>query len=229
MLSEVLFLRKKIELTMAVIVLIAALLAGKSLTKYVSAEVRNNESIVVVVDPGHGDQDPGKIGVNKTLEKDLNLCIALKLKKQLEKNNITVQMTRKDDISLGKNKIEDMKARIKNINEIKPKLVVSIHQNSYHESSINGAQVFYYTHSPEGKKAALIMQNSLLSFHPQNTRQAKANDTYYLLKKTEVPTIIVECGFLSNSEEERKLTDESYQNQVVDAICHGIISYINEK
>lgn len=211
---------------MAITILVASLFVGKTLTKYVSAEISSKQEVTIMIDPGHGGADPGKIGVNKVLEKDLNLIIAKKLKSQLEKNHITVQMTRKDDTSKGNSKIEDLKARIACINEAKPQLVVSIHQNSYHESSIKGAQVFYYTHSPKGEKAAITMQHALLAFDAQNTRQAKANDTYYLLKKTEVPTIIVECGFLSNPEEAEKLTQETYQNQIADAVCHGVQKYL---
>ena len=121
-------------------------------------------------------------------------------------------------------KVQDMKARVQKINEAAPALVVSIHQNSYSEESIHGAQVFYYTHSEAGKKAAEIMQKELLSVDPENTRQAKANDTYYLLKRTEVPTIIVECGFLSNYEEAEKLIDPEYQKQLSQAIVKGIIT-----
>ena len=94
-----------------------------------------------------------------------------------------------------------MKARVAVINETAPVLAVSIHQNSYHQEGVKGAQVFYYTHSEEGKKAAELMQEALLVLNTENNRKAKANDTYYLLKRTEAPTIIVECGFLSNWEE----------------------------
>ncbi len=115
--------------------------------------------------------------------------------------------------SKSNKKIADMKKRVALINETKPDIAVSIHQNSYHEESIKGAQVFYYTHSKEGERAATVMQEALKALDTNNKRQAKENSTYYMLKRTEVPTIIVECGFLSNAQEAEKLKNEEYQDQ----------------
>ena len=125
-------------------------------------------------------------------------------------------------------KMADMKKRVALINEEKPAIAVSIHQNSYSQADIKGAQVFYYEHSEVGKNAALIIQEELKQIDSENTREAKGNDTYYLLKKTEVPTIIVECGFLSNPTEAEKLTSEEYQQQMADAICKGIIKWLDK-
>ena len=179
----------------------------------------------------HGGDDPGKIGVNQAKEKDVNLEIARKIKKKLEKKGWEVVMTRERDEMLGdpkagNKKIHDMKARVEIINKTMPQAAVSIHQNSYQDEQIRGAQVFYYSHSEEGKRMAEQMQKALLTVDETNTRQAKANDTYYLLKRTEVPTIIVECGFLSNPEEAAKLTDTKYQKKMADAITKGIIACV---
>jgi N-acetylmuramoyl-L-alanine amidase len=107
--------------------------------------------------------------------------------------------------------------------------VVSIHQNSYHEEAIQGAQVFYYGTSKESQNLAELIQEELVRFvDPENHRQAKANDTYYLLKKTQSPVVIVECGFLSNWEENGKLKDEGYQDQLVWAIHMGVMRYLNQ-
>ena len=143
-------------------------------------------------------------------------------------------MTREKDEMLGdpqagNNKIHDMKARVEIINKTMPQAAVSIHQNSYQDEQIRGAQVFYYSHSEEGKRMAEQMQKALLTVDETNTRQAKANDTYYLLKRTEVPTIIVECGFLSNPEEAAKLTDTKYQKKMADAITKGIIACVENQ
>lgn len=124
-------------------------------------------------------------------------------------------------------KIADMKKRVALINETKPDIAVSIHQNSYHEESIKGAQVFYYTHSKEGERAATVMQEALKALDTNNKRQAKENSTYYMLKRTEVPTVIVECGFLSNAQEAEKLKNEEYQDKVAEAICAGIIKWLD--
>lgn len=181
---------------------------------------------VVIIDSGHGGNDPGKIGINSALEKDINLQIAQKVQNLLEEQGIKVVMTREDESSLRESKAEDLKARVDLINQTKPALVVSIHQNSYSDENIHGAQVFYYTHSKDGENAANILQEALRKIEPENHRQAKANDTYYVLKKTEVPVVIVECGFLSNQKEAEKLCSEDYQNQVAQAIVDGILEII---
>ncbi|RHR21221.1 N-acetylmuramoyl-L-alanine amidase [Clostridium sp. AF19-22AC] len=187
-----------------------------------AAQAKAEGKQVIAIDAGHGGKDPGKVGINQALEKDLNLEIAKKVKSNLEKQGFAVVMTREDAEGLADSKAEDMKARVSIINKAKPSLAVSIHQNSYPEESIHGAQVFYYTHSKEGENAAKIMQQALLTADPDNKRQAKANDTYYMLKKTEVPVIIVECGFLSNSQEAEKLGSDEYQNALAEAISEGI-------
>ena len=115
------------------------------------------------------------------------------------------------------------------MNEQNAVLTVSIHQNSYHEESVSGAQVFYYTDSAEGKLAAQILQEALKALDSENTKEAKGNNTYYILKQTEVPVVIVECGFLSNYAEAEKLTDDSYQQELAEAISAGIDDYIQSR
>lgn len=198
-----------------------------------SKDIKERE-LCVVIDAGHGGADPGKVGVNGSLEKDINLKIAEKVKKFLELDGVKVIMTRTDDNGLydegaSNKKVQDMKRRIAVIEEAHPQIVVSIHQNSYHEEYVNGAQVFYYGTSQEGQRLAETLQEKLVSYvDPENHRQAKANESYYLLKKTEVPIVIVECGFLSNWEEAKKLQEDSYQNQIAWAVSMGILSYLEE-
>ena len=172
--------------------------------------------------------DSGKVGINGVKEKDINLTITNSVKKILEKENIQVIMTRETDEQLAQSKVEDLKYRVKIMNEVSPVLAVSIHQNSYHEENVFGAQVFYYQTSTEGEKAAGIIQDALQKVNPDNTKKIKANNTYYILKKTEVPTVIVECGFLSNYKEAQKLVTEDYQKSVAEAVAEGILSYIKE-
>ena len=197
--------------------------AGERLYEQVSGTVRSDN--LVVIDSGHGGMDPGKVGVNGAYEKDINLSIAGKLKKILEEQGMTVVMTREDENSLADSKSEDMKKRVSIINEKRPVLAVSIHQNSYSSEEVHGAQVFYYSHSTEGERAAKIMQEILRDVDKGNTRQAKANDIYYMLKRTEVPVIIVECGFLSNRQEAALLITEEYQEKMAQAIAQGILEY----
>ena len=219
-------MRKKIELAVLLLFLAVLVLLSKNLQKLVSSGNVTAKNKIIVLDSGHGGDDPGKIGVNQAKEKDVNLEIARKIKKRLEKKGWEVVMTREKDEMLGNKKIHDMKARVEIINKTMPQAAVSIHQNSYQDEQIRGAQVFYYSHSEEGKRMAEQMQKALLTVDETNTRQAKANDTYYLLKRTEVPTIIVECGFLSNPEEAAKLTDTKYQKKMADAITKGIIACV---
>lgn len=227
---------KKIRFIVVIALLFSGLLLGKTVSRYVSGNrvITGTEEKKVILDPGHGGNDPGKIGVDKSKEKEINLQIARKVEKKLKKEKINVKMTRTEDKGLESetarnHKIEDMKERVRIINEEKPDLAVSIHQNSYPQESIKGAQVFYFTHSEAGKEAAEIMQESLKTVDSGNKRQAKANNTYYMLKKTEVPTIIVECGFLSNWEEAEKLGSKEYQEKIAQAICDGIIDIFKNR
>lgn len=226
-------MRKKIELILVMLTLAGLVMVSKKLEKYVNSDKVEKKEYTVVLDAGHGSSDSGKVGINGVLEKDINLSISKEIKKHLEKKGIRVVMTRDKDESLaegenGNRKVQDMKARVKRINDTKPNLAVSIHQNSYHEESIHGAQVFYYEHSESGEKDARILQEALLAVDPDNTRQVKANTTYYLLKRTEVPILIIECGFLSNQEEAEKLASEDYQKEIAKAIANGIESCLKD-
>lgn len=195
--------------------------------------VTNREGQCVVLDAGHGGMDPGKIGINGALEKDVNLEITLLVKEYLEAQDVQVVLTRETEDGLydedaSNKKVQDMKRRIEIIEQTAPDLTVSIHQNSYPEEYVSGAQVFYYTGSREGQEVAELLQQSLVErVDPENHRQVKANDSYYLLKKTSTPIVIVECGFLSNSAEAAKLCEESYQEKVAWAIHMGILQYLN--
>lgn len=189
------------------------------------------ERLVVVIDAGHGGIDPGKVGINRALEKDINLMIAKKVKRYLELSDVEVIMTREGEEGLyrpedSNKKVQDMKNRVALIDSCGADLAVSIHQNSYSEESVKGAQVFYYATSLQGKAMAEVMQEAMAeTLDKENHREAKANDSYYLLKKTQTPIIIAECGFLSNSREAELLTQDAYQDRVAWAVCKGILRY----
>lgn len=209
---------------------------GQEVAAYVTGskvKVGTEERRCVVIDAGHGGDDPGKVGINGANEKEVNLQIAMRVKAFLEANDIEVVMTRESDEGLydpgaSNKKVQDMKKRIELIDEADPLLTVSIHQNSYPEEYVHGAQVFYYTGSVQGQLLAGYIQDQLVErTDPENKRQIKANDSYYLLKKTDVPIVIVECGFLSNSAEAEKLCTPEYQDRVAWAIHMGILQYLN--
>lgn len=198
------------------------------------AALSSNGEYVVVVDAGHGGFDPGKVGINGAQEKDINLAIAGRVAAYLKAGDVKVVMTRESDVGLydsdsNNKKVQDMKRRVEIMESAHPQLTVSIHQNSYPEEYVHGAQVFYHADSAEGKKLAdYIQQQFVKNVDPENERQIKANDSYYLLKKTGMPIVIVECGFLSNYAEAEKLSTEEYQNSVAWAVYMGIMNYLNE-
>ena len=197
-------MKKKLELLMVVCLLAASFFLARQGAVYVLSSRAEEKKICIAVDAGHGGSDPGKVGVNDALEKDINLSLALKLRDLLEKKDISVVLTRDSDASLApldaaNKKASDMQKRCQIISEANPVFTISLHQNSYPSEEVKGAQVFYYTQSEQGKQLAEILQSNLVSrVDPQNKRTAKANESYYLLKKTPTPTVIVECGFLSN-------------------------------
>lgn len=225
-----------LSVVMAICLLFSMYYLAQTAAKYTMNMNRSAQSDkrIVLIDAGHGGDDPGKVGINGALEKDINLSIAFLVKKYLEMQDVTVVMTRNEDEGLYQEespnkKMEDLKNRLALIDASGATVAVSIHQNSYTSEKVHGAQVFYYETSEEGKKAALIMQEQLKrGIDETNNRAAKANSTYYLLKKSSIPTIIVECGFLSNGEEAEKLTQEEYQEKMAWNISIGILQYLND-
>jgi len=201
------------------------------LTEIETEETPSISYPTIVLDAGHGGIDPGKVGVNNALEKDINLSIVLKLKELLEKKGFTVFLTRESDQLLAapnstSQKKDDMIARIQLVEKIHPFFTISIHQNSFPDASVNGPQVFYYKDSVESATMAQIIQDIMNhQLEPAKKRVAQANTNYYLLTRTPTPTVIVECGFLSNPNEADLLIQEEYQNHVAHAVYSGIVAY----
>jgi len=228
-------LKTAIKVMTALLVMVAVyfVLYGRSEQASSGKVGQEKKKPCVVIDAGHGGADPGKVGINGALEKDINLEIVKKLKVFLEQADIEVILTRDSDMGLydenaSNKKVQDMKRRVEIIETSEPVMTVSIHQNSYHEEYVHGAQTFYYANSEQSKLLAEKIQLLLLDeIDGDNTRTAKSNDSYYLLKKTSSPIVIVECGFLSNSEEAEKLSSDYYQEKLAWAIHLGILQYIN--
>ena len=185
---------------------------------------------VVVVDAGHGGNDPGKVSADGKKEKDLNLSIANLLKEQLEKEGVTVIMTRQQDASLSvqgarNQKVSDMQQRRQIIESASPDYMISIHQNSYPDSNVSGPQVFYRSNSEESEKLAKSLQANLIAdLNPEKKREAKTGDSYYILKHCPCPGVIVECGFLSSPRECELLCSQSYQEALAQSIVRTILS-----
>lgn len=228
----------RVKAAFSVFALAALIILCNTLASIVNRQIENEKQAketigltngcAVVLDPGHGGIDTGKRGINGTLEKDINLQLALKIKKRLEEKQIDVVMTRETDKRLGQSQTEDLRTRSEIMNAQNPVLCVSIHQNSYHDADVSGPQVFYYSASDEGEKAAGMIQTELNTLDSGFDKKIKENASYYLLRNTVPPTVIVECGFLSNYGEAEKLADNSYQERIADAVSEGILLYIND-
>lgn len=211
---------------------VGIILVGVGKTYYdenIAVSVMPVDKKCIVIDAGHGGFDPGKVATDGINEKNINLAIASKLSTFLEEGGAVIRNTRVEDSSLSDSKRQDLKSRAEIANNSKADIFISIHQNSFPKSNVKGAQVFYYKGSEEGKRLASFIQNRLKEVVDiNNSRIAKANDSYYVLKQIKIPSVIVECGFLSNSVEHNKLISSEYQEKLAWAIYMGILDYFNE-
>lgn len=223
-----------VEFMMALILLSCAYLLPMYVNHQygqVSASVKE-PAYTIMVDAGHGAADSGKVGINGALEKDINLAIAGMLKEYLEQYDIRVVMSRATDAPLyqetdSNKKLADMKSRIRMMEEHQVQYLISIHQNSYSQESVKGAQVFYYADSPEGEKLAQAIQDGFsYALGADNTRKIKGNRDYYLLVHSPAVAVICECGFLSNWEEAEKLITAEYQEKLAISIGKGVLKYL---
>lgn len=184
--------------------------------------------VSVVIDAGHGGDDSGTIGVvTGAKEAHINLTIAKKLRDALTSSGAQVIMTRSDGNAIGETKEEDMANRRRIIEESGQDLTISIHQNHYDDPDVKGPQVFYAPGSAEGEKlAGCIQQRMNAELEVVRPRSAMAGN-YYIVRSGAAPAVIVECGFLSNPEEDVLLSKKFYRIKVTKAILEGIEDYLN--
>lgn len=187
----------------------------------------------IVVDAGHGGIDGGVVGVKTGVkESDLNLSIAFKLKEKLTDAGFEVVMTRKSEAGLYDTtakgfKKRDMQKRKSIVEEASPSLVISVHQNFYPSSSTRGGQVFYFPEYEEGKLFAESVQERLnLLYETQGVKPRKTMSADYFMLRFPLPSVIVECGFLSSSKDEALLSDEEFQTRLASAIVAGTTGYL---
>lgn len=190
----------------------------------------------VIIDAGHGGDDGGAIGIDGTVEKDINLDIALKLEKLLKFYGFDVIMTRTEDImtcddgldSLRKRKVSDIHNRFDILEKNPDAVFISVHQNKFEDNSQHGTQVFYSGNNDESKLLAESIQNSIVSvLQPDNSRVVKKSGSgIYLLYHAKLPAVLVECGFISNPAEVKKLNDENYRMKIAILIADGLIKYL---
>ena len=199
----------------------------------VSTPVSNK---VVIVDAGHGTPDEGAESNNGTTEAKINLKIALKLQTLLEQSGCTVLLTRSDENAIydagsdtiREKKVSDMHNRVKLGNESSADVFVSIHLNKIPQQQYDGWQTFYKKNNEDSKRLATAIQNNLNdAIQKENNRQPAQLNTVYLMKCVEIPITIVECGFLSNPEEEQLLQTDEYQDKLAWGIYNGIADYFN--
>lgn len=184
---------------------------------------------IVVIDAGHGEWDPGMFH-SKIKEKDINLVITEKLQLLMELGGAVVLTTRSDDTALADKKRADLSARANIANAAGADIYLSIHQNSFASADVSGAQVFYHASSESSKVLAEFIQDRLNNFIGDHqgkprTRPAKASETYYVLKKTNMPAVIVECGFMSNYRDLKLLQEDNFQDKIAWAVYMGVMDY----
>ena len=191
----------------------------------------------VIIDAGHGGEDPGAIGINGNYEKDINLSLSLILGEILSNEGYAVIYTRTDDRMLygkgenvkGIRKLSDLKNRCKIAAEYSDSIFISIHMNSYSDGRYDGFQA-YYSQKNELSKilASEITASVKTELQPDNNRSVKSGEGMFLLDNIENPAVLLECGFLTNKEECEKLSEKEYQKQLSLAIVYGIINYRNK-
>lgn len=234
------FLKRKsviLYIIFFIIYLILIIFAFYNIDNYSAVNVEYNSLPVIVIDAGHGGEDGGAVA-NNVVEKNINLSISNKLRDIFISSGFNVKMTRSSDKminesgdTLRERKVSDMKNRLKLFNESENNIVISIHQNKFTQEEYKGSQVFYSTNNKESEKLALSIKTSIKTLiQPHNEREIKPADrNIYLLYNSKTPSVIVECGFISNFEEALLLKDNAYQNKIAFAIYSGFLDYYNKR
>lgn len=224
-----------VAIGLALAVLLFIILTQGGTVGLTSAEPHN--STVIIIDPGHGGVDGGAVGVSGTVEKRINLEIALRLRDVFSGAGYTVIMTRDTDISIHDDtadtiremKVSDLRNRLKLTQMYPDSLLISIHQNTLGNSSVTGAQVFYSPNNPASQLLAQSIQNSFnCGIQLAGDREIKkAGKNLYLFYNAQNTAVLAECGFLSNSREEQMLCDPAHQDDIVYCIYRGTLDYLN--
>ncbi len=215
-----------------VICLISSIAVNKNNYKPASSML-NGE--VIIIDPGHGGFDGGAVANDGTVEKDINLNISKNVYEILNLFGFDVLLTRETDIgtddnnlnSIAKRKVSDLKNRLSFLNSYENGVFVSVHMNKFTTSTASGAQVFYSKNKEESLPLASEIQDSIVELIQKNNKRTikQATKSNYLLYNSQIPAVIVECGFLSNYEELKKLKEDNYQKQISYAIFDGILKF----
>lgn len=205
--------------------------SGSRAVTTIADSIPVDRSITFVIDAGHGGEDGGATSCSGVLESHINLQIAVKLEDLFHFLGYQTVMIRKTDVSvytegktIAQKKISDLKERVRIVNETEGAFLISIHQNIFADSRYAGAQIFYNDVGDTKKVAHQLQQNLIAALNPGSNRQCKAADGVYLMQHTNKPGILVECGFLSNPEEERKLRAGEYQKMLCCVIASTLVN-----
>lgn len=228
---------KSLRLTFIIIACFVTLAVCARLTERAlpaSGEVSGKP--VIVLDAGHGGLDSGAVGKAGTLEKDVNLSVVLTLREMFRMSGFEVVLTRDKDISIyddgivgiRNQKLNDMDNRLKIIQSYPDSIFLCVHQNNYTDPQYFGGQMFYNTNHPDNRTLAQIMQNRFAQLQPGNDREIKlSGKELFLLNTNKNPSLMIECGFLSNPEEEQNLATWEYQQKVAFTIYSGVMEYLD--
>ena len=234
--------RRFLVIIFGLIMYLTSIIAGSAVlfsvldaNAYVNTNASVEEGKVIIIDAGHGGEDSGAIASDGTMEKDLNLSIAMELGTMLNEKGYTVVYTRTSDKMLysedenikGMRKLSDLKNRCKLADQYEDVIFVSIHINSYGSENCSGLQVYYKDKDENSRALAQFIQASTKNnLQPNNNRVIKNGKDIYVLNHCPSDAVLVECGFISNPTEAKKLSEKEYQNQLSFSILCGIIEYI---
>ena len=220
---------------MSLLVLMAGVILSSSIGIIKGMDVfgiKDGKDFLVVIDAGHGGIDGGAVGVSGTKESDLNLDVAIKLSEVLNGKGIKTIMTRENEngVIVGDNwsKIDDMKGRKKIIKESDADLFISIHMNHFTMEKVNGLRIFYSGDYEEAESLADLIQRAVSEITGAKITNVKAADkSLFLMKSPPMPAVLIECGFISNIEEEKKLKDPDYRAKIAWAIADSVEKYFS--
>jgi len=237
------FVSVALILLMAVFFVVASLMSSTGYTQRVNAlnseriqsvfESEAKEPFVMIIDAGHGGEDPGAV-VGGISEKDINLAISRKLRDFAALSDCEIVMTRTEDKMLygtgeeNRKKFYDLYNRLECTKKHSKSVLISIHQNKFPMESCRGTQVFYGLKNENSVLLAKAIQNAALLIQPDNNRVVKPGNNIYLLENSDVPSVIVECGFISNPDDARLLTDDEYTDKLAFLLYRGIAEYLEE-
>lgn len=232
------YIKRFLQLLLITAFLLTSTRQPMAMTNKMTNNRTDKSKKIILIDPGHGGIDGGAVGKDGTLEKDLNLTIGKILKEELLKEGYKILISREDDRSLcteggtiRKKKLEDLYNRQKLIRKSNCDMFISIHLNSFPQQQYYGAQVWYAANK-KSENFGTLMQNTLREdLDANNKRKAKnaKNDFIILRNCPDIPAIIIECGFLSNPTEAKKLKDPAYQNKIAKSIVRGVNMYFEKE